>query len=578
MVRHSFRVFLGPLLAGSAFLFSGMFTPPVKAKEPSQGAPKPSILFKIQNPSERLETTVNTSRHLVMDQKIPQAQVNNPDILEIAVLSPTTIQVSAKKAGVTQVNLWGEDEQIYTVDVIVHGDAQELTMLLRSQFPTAAIKVIPIANGVLISGYVDHPEHVSRIIEIAEEYYPKVIKNITVGGVQQVLLHVKVMEVSRTKLRALGFDFAKLTGNDIVASGVSGLLATMTSGSAGSAGTSGSSLVGTTGTDHTFSFQVLNGSSAFFGVLEAMRNDQLMKVLAEPTLVTVSGRPAFFNVGGEFPILVPQSLGTVSIEFKRFGTQVDFVPIVLGNGRIRLEVRPRVSEIDNTRSVEIDSTTVPGLRVREVDTGVEMEAGQTLAIAGLVQNRVEAQRKGLPWVSDMPYLGALFRKVEEHNNEIELLMLVTPELIDAVDANQVPPCGPGMQTDSPTDWQLYLQGHIEVPRCCPAGGNSGCESCDFQEAGGPGQTMRMPVDGMITNETERIQAPGPAVPTPPPSKQNRPDTSRGGGQNPPTVARNMISRNPHNPPNRHIAPAVSRSGRDDRLPGFIGPIGYDVVK
>ena len=119
-------------------------------------------------------------------------------------------------------------------------------------------------------------------------------------------------------------------------------------------------------------FGLVNGNNAFFGFLEALRREDVLKILSDPTLVAVSGRPAFFNSGGEFPILVPQSLGTVSIEYKKFGTQIDFVPIVLGNGNLRLEVRPRISEIDPTRSITINGTTVPGLRVRETDTGVEM--------------------------------------------------------------------------------------------------------------------------------------------------------------------------------------------------------------
>ena len=159
-----------------------------------------------------------------MDQKIPQAQVNNPDILDLTPLSPNQIQVSAKTAGVTQINLWGENQKLFTIDVIVYGDAQELKMLLRSQFPNAALNVVPVANSVLISGYVDKLEHIDRIVRIAEEYYPKVINNMTVGGVQTVLLHVRVMEVSRTKLRELGFDWAKITGGNLVTSGVSGLV------------------------------------------------------------------------------------------------------------------------------------------------------------------------------------------------------------------------------------------------------------------------------------------------------------------------------------------------------------------
>jgi len=178
---------------------------------------RPPLIFKVQSPSERLEMTVNSSRILTTDQKIPQAQVNNPDILELTPLSPAEIQVSAKTAGVTQVTLWGEDKKVYTIDVIVFGDAQALSVLLQSQFPSASLKVIPVSHGVLITGYVDRPEHVDLIVRIAEEFYPKVINAITVGGVQQVVLHVKVMEVSRTKLRNLGFDWAKVTGSNVVA-------------------------------------------------------------------------------------------------------------------------------------------------------------------------------------------------------------------------------------------------------------------------------------------------------------------------------------------------------------------------
>ena len=129
---------------------------------------KPSIVYKVQSPSERLEMTVRTSRILTMDQKIPQAQVNNPDVLELTPLSPSQIQVSAKAVGVTQINLWGEDQKVFTVDVIVYGDARELEMLLRSTYPSAALKVVPVSNSVLISGFVDKPEHIDRIIRIRE--------------------------------------------------------------------------------------------------------------------------------------------------------------------------------------------------------------------------------------------------------------------------------------------------------------------------------------------------------------------------------------------------------------------------
>jgi pilus assembly protein CpaC len=556
MFKRIPRGLSAPLLAISALLVTSIGISPAGAQQP---AGKESIIRRIRSSRERLDLKVNQSRILTLGQKITQAQVNNPALLDLTALSPTEIQIAAKKAGVTQVNLWGADNQIYSIDVLIFGDAEELTVLLRREFPKASIHVIPVANGALISGYVDQPEHVSRILQIAEEFYPKVISNLTVGGVQQVLLHVRVMEVSRTKLRSLGFDWSKVTGQNVIVSGISGLLASVSPAAAPTAASSA-----------TFAFHVVDGTSAFFGVLEALRQDNLMKVLAEPTLVTVSGRPAFFNVGGEFPILVPQSLGTVSIEYKKYGTQVDFVPIVLGNGRIRLEVRPRVSEIDNTRSVDIQAVNVPGLRVREVDTGVELGAGQTLAIAGLVQNRVDSRRREVPWIGELPYLGAAFRRVEEENNEVELLILVTPELVDAMDPHEVPKCGPGMHTDSPNDWQLFLRGHIEVPRCCP-GGSNGCKAC----AGGqPTRAEGQPLPGMILEPSEQAAPASQPKPVPTPATSAR----RRVWRTQTAKARPAYDRS--RPTSRQDTPGVVQPAGiiNTPLPGFIGPVGYDAAK
>jgi len=527
----------------------------------AQTMANPSIVRKLESASERMEMIVNTSRILTLDQKIPQAQVNNPDILQIVPLSPNQIQISAKKAGVTQVNLWTEDKKIYTVDIVVFGDARELAEVLKSQFPNASFQVTPVAQSVRISGFVDQPEHVPQVIRIAEEYYPKVINNITVGGVQQVLLHVKIMEVSRTKLRRLGFDFAHINGNDMIASSVSGLLAGAV------AGYQGNVIDGS-----TFNFQVVDGSSSFFGILDALREDKLLKILAEPNLVAISGRPARFLVGGKVPYLVPQSLGTVAIEYEDYGTQLDFVAIVLGNGKIRLEVRPNVSEIDPGRSIEYAGYTIYAFNVREAETGVEMRAGQTLAIAGLIQQRVEAQRSGLPWISDVPYLGAAFRKVENDVNEIELLILVTPELVDPLNPDQVPPCGPGMFTDQPNDWELYLKGQIEVPRCGgPCGGQCGpCDGpglpCGGQSApcdGGSGELPGMILDPQAAGARSLPSAEQLTL-------QKRPRASS--GQAVPSQASRYL------PTNRQIPQTAENPNSPRPLPGFKGNVGYEMLR
>jgi pilus assembly protein CpaC len=480
--------------------------------------PAGSPVHRVQATRDRMEMTVSTSCILTLDQKIPQVQVNNPDILELVPLSPTQVQVSAKRSGVTQVNLWGEDKRIFTIDVTVFGDARELSAILHAQFPKTALSIVPAGSAVIVSGYVDHPEHISRIVQIAEQYYPKVINNMTVSGVQQVLLHVKVMEVSRTKLRALGFDFSTKIGKTTLVSGIGGLISM-----AGGAINDGATLV------------VDNGSQ-FFGVLEALRQEDLMKILAEPNLVAVSGRPSYFLVGGELGYLVPGGggVGTTTVAFKEYGTRIDFVPIVLGNGRIRLEVRPSVSEKDMANSPKKVTDGPPALKTRVVETGVEMRAGQTLAIAGFVYTRTEAQNVGIPWLSEVPYLGVPFRRVQEDVNEVELLVLITPELVEAMDAHEVPPCGPGMQTTSPPDCDLFWKGMLEVPKCCPGCGGVGCAAC-----GQSGQAAAGPQAGAAA------QAAGP--------------------------------RNRYAPSNPNAAPAATAANGRKGEPGIVGPVGYDVV-
>ncbi len=446
MISQATRALGAPTFIGLALalVISGAALAQQDARRP------PSPIREISGASERLEMTVNTSRILSLSRRlteanrIPQAQVNNRDLLELTPLSPTQIQVFAKKPGVTQVNMWDENEQIYTVDVVIYADARELEMILQAEFPNASLRVKPVSNAVLISGYVDQPEHVSTIVTIAEDFYPKVVPNIRVGGVHQVLLHVKVMEVSRTKLRSLGIDWLAFGGDAKLTVTGAGVLQGA----------------------ETLTLEVLNGGDRFFAVLEALRKDQLAKVLSEPTLITVSGRPAYFNVGGEIGYVESvDNKGVAQIGWKEFGTRVDFVPITLGNGRVRLEVRPCVSEVDRTNSYD----DKPAIKKREVDTGVELMAGQTLAIAGLVQERVEAERKGLPWISEVPYVGPFFGRTEERINEVELLILVTPQIVDGVSPEDMPACLPGTRTASPTDCELYVKRYIEVPRCCPPG-------------------------------------------------------------------------------------------------------------
>ena len=416
------------------------------------------LVYDIMPGEQRIRIAADGGRILrLKNGVIPRVLIDNPDIISAHAIAKNEIQLSGQKPGVTRISIWDGDKNVYSVVATVYRDGIELQEILDEEFPTATLRVRPLETSVVLSGWVDDPESIGMIVRMAEDYYPKVLNNLRVGNNQQVMLHVRVMEISRTKLRRLGVDWASFGDSDFVAQSVSGLISETTSNAQSIIGAGGS----------TVTLGVTSAASSFFAVVDALRQHDLGKVLAEPVLTTISGRAASFDAGGEFPILVPQGLGTVAVEYKTFGTRIDVVPIVLGDGNIRLEVRPQISEIDNARGVDINGVRVPGLRSRKVDTAVEMKAGQTLALAGLIQERVESQNRGLPILSDLPLAGTLFRRVVNSVNEVELLIMVRPELVSAMDPSETPLVGPGMQSGIPNNHELYLHGQIETFKCDP---------------------------------------------------------------------------------------------------------------
>ncbi|MEZ6138300.1 MAG: pilus assembly protein N-terminal domain-containing protein [Pirellulaceae bacterium] len=400
---------------------------------------------------QTIEMVINTSREITADQAFRRVRIQNPKVVGALPLEGgNRLQLSALATGVTQVDLMGDDDSVHTIEIMVLGDVRELEAIIRKEYPSANIGITPIQGGCIISGYVSNDEHVEQMDQIAKQYFPTVINKIAVTGVHTIQLETQIMEVSRTKLRALGIDYAFANGDDIIQSTVSGLV-TSVDGAFSGAG------------NQTFSVGVVENGSSFFTAIRALRQNSLVKVLASPTLTAVDGRPASFNAGGEIPIVVPAGLGQVGVQYREFGTRLDYVAKVRGNGRIWLEVRPYVSEIDPSRSVSIQGVSVPGLRSRFLETGVEMGAGQTLALAGLLQVKSETINIGVPWLSDMPYLGAFFRSTREEQNEIELLITVTPNFAGPMDPHEVPLQAPGTMTQSPSDRELYWRGYMETP-------------------------------------------------------------------------------------------------------------------
>lgn len=429
-----------------------------KEADSSLGA---SIDYDVTDTVQRLEMIVKSSRILRIEGRIPKFQVHNEEVLNATPVSENQVQIFAKAPGTTQLNLWDTDEKLFTVDVMVVADAREVESILSSQLPYAMLKVMPLQDSAIVSGTVTGVDDVDRAVAIVEQFYPRVLNNIRVVGVQQVLLHTKIMEISRTKLRALGIDWSLQGSGNNVFSNAPGALVDLGTGNR--------------------SGELINASIVagdFSALISALRQDDLIKLLAEPTVVATHGRPARFNVGGKVPYIVPGGNGAVTVQYEEFGTSVDFLPFVIGPGRIRLEVRPEVSEPDASRSITVGGINVTGFTTRYVETAVEMQAGQTFAIAGLLQSRTEATIRRTPFFGELPYVGSLFRRVEESRNDIELLITVTPEFVEAMDAHEVPCGGPGLSTTSPSDKELFCKGYIEVPNVygdcvCPEGQSTG---------------------------------------------------------------------------------------------------------
>jgi pilus assembly protein CpaC len=297
---------------------------------------------------------------------------------------------------------------------------------------------------------------------VARDFFPtNVVNNLQVNGNQNIAIKVKVYEVSRTKLRQLGIDWSYISPDFSLISSVSQIITAVNANA------------GVTASGNTLAFGVVDdGGSQFDSFIQTLERHSIAKLLDQPVLVAQNGRPAEFLSGGEIPILIPAGLGTATVEFRAFGTKLDMVPIVHGNGELTLEVRAEVSEVANDLA-STDGT--PGFRVRRVNTGVKMKAGHTLALAGDYREDHTATKRGIPGLMHSPVFGPLFRNIEDESNETELVFLITPRFISDVDPAAAPKLGPGQMTTPPSSRELMIDGYLEVPRCA--------EDCVINDSG-----------------------------------------------------------------------------------------------
>jgi len=511
-------------------------------------------LYRVTSKHSRFNIVERFSKVVELNDRIKRVDGFDPETVSVTALSPNQVRVQAVKPGVTTMVLLDERGKIYQVEIFVTGDVRHLQAYISKLFPNASVEAVEVRDSVALRGWVTQPEHINEMVEIAEQFYPRVINQMRVGGVQQVMLKVKVMEVQRSKIRRIGINWVYLNQSGFLTS-TPGALTPIGAITAPFGGPPGISINSSSFADPTISFGLLNDHNIFQGFVEALKSEGLLKIKAEPTLLVNNGRPATILNGGEFPILVPQSLGTVTIEWREFGVRMEAVATILGGGRVRLEISPEVSERDFTNSVESQGLIVPGLTVRRANTSMEMMFGQTLMIAGLISSRNTATTQKIPLLGDIPYIGTAFSRKQYDEVETELVIMVTPEFVAPLPFGQVPPGGPGAFTTTPTFRELVHDNMIEVPNY-----GEECEGCQTSDVFGPTGGSWLPgVRQGLTAPDQRIPAgqyypparspaapaPAPAAepapaPLPQPSAPNNPDASSNGLILPPVSQNNAM--------------------------------------
>lgn len=434
------------------------------------------LVQEVLEPEVTLELDPARSRIIRTKKPVQRIAISDPSIVEVNEFSLTEFEMLGQKAGETAVTIWFGDANEaptvlrYLVKVAPKQTEQhraereyhKLQTRINELFPNSQIILIPIADKLIVRGQARDSKEAAEIIAILggqsasqsggggygggnistggvvrlpdaiDLQTTSLINLIHVPGEQQVMLRVRVAELTRTAARELGLDI-RVKGDNFSVSNV-----------VGGAG--------------NLSAILDSGDVQLF--MRAFSSNGYGKILAEPTLVTLSGSPATFIAGGEFA--VPTAVGVegvaaVATAFRGFGTQLSFTPRVIDKDKIRLQVSPSFSTLNNANAVD----GIPGLNTRAVTTTVDLREGQWLAIAGLIQDEQQGTRGRVPYIGDIPVVGGLFGKQQVKRDETELIVLVSPELVHPLELEQVPVLLPGMEVTEPTNGQFYFLQQIE---------------------------------------------------------------------------------------------------------------------
>jgi pilus assembly protein CpaC len=396
-----------------------------------------------------LSVVVNRAVTLAADARISEILIGNPDIADVVALTDRSLYVLGKKIGITSVSVLNDQKRILAVlSVEVTFDIDGLRKSLVDHVPSSGIQLSSVNGKLLLTGTVADTTILSRALAIAEQYAPGAVTNaMTVRGSQQVLLEVRFVEASRDSSRDLGVAWDVFGKRGVLSTGITGLASNNTPFGAAIA-------------------RLLDGGTKVDVLIQALEKRGLARRLAEPNLVALSGDTANFLAGGEFPFPVQNSASNgsnlLTVEFKKFGVGLSFTPTVLGDGLINLKIEPEVSELDPTSGLRVGNVEIPSLSVRRAKTTIELRDGQSFAMAGLLQSVHVNNQSQLPWMGQVPVLGALLRSAAFQKKETDLVIIVTPRLVKPRRPGDALPATPLDGKAPANDREFFIGGRNEI--------------------------------------------------------------------------------------------------------------------
>jgi len=415
-------------------------------QEPPPAAPAPTPVQGEQTMDteapQALHLLVGRSLVITSPARIKRVSLADPNIAEAIVVSPTQVLVNGKVPGGVSLLIWDETDQSQAFEVSVDIDVLGLSQKIHEVFPAEPVHIETSKDMVMLSGRISSATVADKILEVVKNTTPKVtsLMEVPAASHAEIMLQVKFADVNRSAVQQLGINILSLPGAKNI-----GVIGTqqfsppqLTGGGPGT---------GQIGLSDLLNIFIFRPDINFAATIKALQNDNVLEILAEPNLITSSGKEASFLVGGEFPYPVLQASGgattssAITITFKEFGIRLNFTPTLMADGTIHLKVKPEVSSLDFSNGLIIQGFAIPALATNRVESEMDLRDGQSFAIAGLLDNRVTEILEKIPGIGDIPILGKLFHSRSITKNKNELLIVVTPRVIQPL---ETAPTGPAM--------------------------------------------------------------------------------------------------------------------------------------